>query len=137
VTQEIDRNEYDNPIYQGGWDPVFVTENNNGDIVASDINARAVVVVDRTGKFRFRYNDKPSGGQQKFCPTQIVTDSMGHIIVGDHLNHCLHILDQNGRFLRCVDSGLYPPTGLSVDSEGRLWVGQRKSGEVKVIQYMK
>jgi sugar lactone lactonase YvrE len=66
-----------------------------------------------------------------------VTDSMSHIIVGDQFNRCLHILDQNGLFLRCVDSGSYKPTGLSVDSEGRLWVGQYESGEVKVIQYMK
>jgi hypothetical protein len=137
VTQEIDRDERGNPIYQGGKYVLFVTENNNGDIVASDANADTVVVVDKTGKVRFRYNDKPLGGQQPFCPTQIVTDSMGHIIVGDHLNHCLHILDQNGRFLRCVVSALYTPTAMSVDSEGRLWVGQCESGVVKVIQYIK
>jgi sugar lactone lactonase YvrE len=137
VTQEIDKDDRGNPICEGGKFVVLVTENNNGDIVASDVNARAVVVVDRTGKVRFRYNDKPPGGQQPFCPTTIVTDSMGHIIVGDQLNRCLHILDQSGRFLRCVDSGLNKPVGLSVDSEGRLWVGLYESGEVKVIQYAK
>jgi sugar lactone lactonase YvrE len=66
-----------------------------------------------------------------------VTDSKGHIIVIDRLNHCLHILDQNGQFLRLVDGGLYNLIGLSVDSEGRLWMGKYDSGEVKVIQYMK
>jgi tripartite motif-containing protein 2/3 len=137
VTQEIDKDERGNPIYQGGKYAVLVTENNNGDIMASDTNAKAVVVVDRTGKVRFRYNNKPPGGQQPFSPRQIVADSMGHIIVGDYFNSCLHILDQNGRFLRCVDSGLSKPDGLSVDSEGRLWVGQFESGELKVIQYMK
>jgi hypothetical protein len=136
LTQEIDKNERGNPIYQGGEYQVFVTENNNGDIVASDTNADTVVVVDMKGKVRFRYNDKPSGGQEPFCPTQIVTDSMGHIIVGDELNSCLHILDQNGRFLQCLDSGLDKPAGLSVDSEERLWVGLLESGEVKVIQYL-
>jgi streptogramin lyase len=137
VTQEIDKDEYGNPIYQGGNRIVFVTENKNGDIVTSDLNAETVVVVDRAGKVRFRYNDKPPGGQQPFIPRQIVTDSMGHIIVADYYNNCLHILDQSGRFLRCVDSGLSTPCGLSVDSEGRFWVGQLESGEVKVIQYMK
>jgi hypothetical protein len=137
VTQEIDKDECGNPIYQGGKYIVNVTENNNGDIVASDGNADAVVVVDRTGKVRFRYNDKPPGGQKSFGPTKIVTDSMGHIIVADQFNDCLHILDQSGRFLRCVDRGFYKPLGLSVDSEGRLWVGQYESGEVKVIQYTK
>jgi sugar lactone lactonase YvrE len=137
VTQEIDKDDSSNPIFQKGEYGVFVTENNSGDIVASDGNADAVVVVDRTGKVRFRYNDKPPGGQKPFCPTLIVTDSMGHIIVIDELNDCLHILDQSGQFLKCVDSGLYKPQGLSVDSEGRLWVGQYDTGEVKVIQYMK
>ncbi|XP_062588234.1 uncharacterized protein LOC134249893 [Saccostrea cucullata] len=138
VTQEIDKDEHGDPIYQGGEYGVFVVENNNGDIVASDGNASTVVVVDRTGKVRFRYNNKPPGGKESFCPGQIVTDSMGHIIVVDYQNDCLHILDQNGQFLRCVDNcGLEYPNGLSVDSEGRLWVGLYNLGEVKVIQYMK
>jgi hypothetical protein len=137
VTQEIHKDERGNPIYQGGEYGLCVTDNNNGDIVASDRNAREVVVVNRTGKVRFRYNDKPPGGQKPFGPIKILTNSIGHIIVGDDFNRCLHILDQSGRFLRCVDSGLYRPLGLSVDSEGRLWVGQYETGEVKVIQYMK
>jgi sugar lactone lactonase YvrE len=62
---------------------------------------------------------------------------MSQIIVADYNNACLHILDQNGQFLRCVDNcGLVNPDGLSVDSEGRLWVGLHDS-EVKVIQYTK
>ncbi|XP_062583850.1 tripartite motif-containing protein 3-like [Saccostrea cucullata] len=137
VTQEIDKDEHGDPIYQGGREIVFVVENNNGDILASDTNADTVVVVDRTGKVRFRY-DKPPAGKKSFCPCQIVTDSMGHIIVADQFNKCLHILDQNGQFLRCVDKfGLEDPHGLCVDSEGRLWVGLYLSGKLKVIQYMK
>jgi sugar lactone lactonase YvrE len=139
VTQEIDKDEHGNPIYQGGEYTVYATENNNGDIVASDLNADTVVVVDRTGKVRFRYNDKPPGGKKRLSPRQIVTDSMGNIIVPDPDNTCLHILDQNGQLIKCVDNcGLNDQLyGLSVDSEGRLWVGQYKSGELKVIQYMK
>ncbi|XP_062599425.1 tripartite motif-containing protein 3-like [Saccostrea cucullata] len=137
VTQEIEKDEHGDPIYQGGEYTVFV-ENNNGDIVASDRNADTVVVVDRAGKVRFRYNNKPPGGKESFCPSQMVTDSMGHIIVADQFNNCLHILDQNGQFLRCVDNcGLEYPMGLSVDIEGRLWVGLFDSGEMKVIEYMK
>ncbi|XP_062600631.1 uncharacterized protein LOC134262272 [Saccostrea cucullata] len=138
VTQEIDKDEHGDPIYKGGNEILNVVESNSGDIVASDGNARAVVVVDRTGKIRFRYNNKPPGGKKSFCPEQIVTDFMGHIIVADKFNNCLHILDQNGKFLRCVvNYGLKCPSGLSVDSEGRLWVGLYDSGEVKVIKYIK
>jgi hypothetical protein len=101
-----------------------VVENKNGDIVASDGNARAVVVMDKSGKVRFRYDGTPARRKMSFAPTQIVTDSMSQIIVADQNNACLHILDQNGQFLRCVDNcGLDDAYGLSVDSEGRLWVG--------------
>jgi hypothetical protein len=61
VTQEIDKDKRGNRIYQGGEYGMFVTENNNGDIVASDANAETVVVVKSAGKVRFRYNDKPPG----------------------------------------------------------------------------
>ncbi|XP_062600630.1 uncharacterized protein LOC134262271 [Saccostrea cucullata] len=138
VTQKIDKDEHGDPIYQGGEYVMYVVGNNNGDIVASDGNADTVVVVDRTGKVRFRYNNKPPGGKESFFPTQIATDSMGHIIVVDQINNCLHILDQNGQFLGCVDNcELEHPMGLNVDSEGRLWVELFDSGEVKVMQYMK
>ncbi|XP_056002566.1 E3 ubiquitin-protein ligase TRIM71-like [Ostrea edulis] len=138
MKQEIDRNEDGEPIYKGGQYPLYVVENNNGDIVASDVNADTVVVVDKSGRVRFRYDGTPARRKKSFDPRQIVTDSVSQIIVADYNNDCLHILDQNGQFLRCVDNcGLDGPVGLSVDSEGKLWVGSYHSGEVKVIQYMK
>ncbi|XP_055998839.1 E3 ubiquitin-protein ligase TRIM71-like [Ostrea edulis] len=136
--QEIDRDEDGEPIYKGGKYTLFVVENNNGDICASDNNADTVVVVNKSGRVRFRYDGTPAKRKKSFNPRHIVTDSMSQIIVADINNACLHILDQNGQFLRCVDNcGLDKPRGLSVDSEGRLWVGLYQSGEVKVIQYMK
>ncbi|XP_048740317.2 uncharacterized protein LOC125654400 [Ostrea edulis] len=138
VKQEIDRDEDGEPIYKGGEYSLYVVENNNGDTVASHGNAKAVGVVDKSGRVRFRYDGTPARRKKSFYPKHIVTDSMSQIIVTDYNNACLHILDQNGQFLRCVDNcGLDNPLGLSVDSEGRLWVGLGLSGEVKVIQYMK
>jgi hypothetical protein len=138
VIQEIDKNEDGEPIYKGGKTGLYVVENNNGDVCASDTNACTVVVVNKSGRFRFRYDGTPARREEPFYPVHIVTDSMSQIIVADYNNDCLHILDQNGQFLRCVDNcGLNYSYGLSVDSEGRLWVGLEKSGKVKVIQYMK
>ena len=113
-----------------------MSENNNGDVCVSDINADAVVVVDKTGRVRFRYDGTPARREKSFGPRGIVTDTLSQIIVADYINDCLHILDQNGQFLRCVDDcGLEKPNNLSVDSEGRLWVGCDK-GEIKVIKYL-
>ncbi|XP_048740315.2 uncharacterized protein LOC125654398 [Ostrea edulis] len=138
VKQEIYRLEDGEPIYKGGKYAVFVEENNNGDICTSDGNADTVVVMNKSGSVRFRYDGTPANRKKSFNPVHIVTDSMSQIIVADLNNDCLHILDQNGQFLRCVDNcGLDEPHGLTVDSEGRLWIGLYKSGEVKVIQYMK
>ena len=67
----------------------------------------------------------------------LVTDSLGNLIVADLNNDCLHILDQNGHFLRCLETfGLENPCGLSVDGEGRLWVGLLNAGLIRVIQYL-
>jgi hypothetical protein len=54
VTKEIDRDEDGEPIYKGGEYSLYVVENNNGDVCASDANARAVVVVNKSGRVRFR-----------------------------------------------------------------------------------
>ncbi|XP_056001161.1 uncharacterized protein LOC125653789 isoform X2 [Ostrea edulis] len=138
VKQEIERDEDGEPIYKGGKYALCVVENNNGDICASDGNADTVVVVNKSGRVRSRYDGTPARRKESFNPRHIATDSISQIIVTDIDNACLHILDQNRQFLRCVDNcGLDDPNGLSVDSEGRLWVGLYDSGEVKVIQYMK
>jgi hypothetical protein len=125
-------------IKEGNTYLLYMVENNNGDICAADSNAMSLVVVNKSGRVRFRYDGTPTRWKKSFDPVYIVTDSMSQIIVADNNNACLHILDQNGQFLRCVDNcGLDNPSGLSVDREGRLWVGLCDSGEVKVIQYMK
>ena len=137
IKQEISKEGQGNPIFKDGFYSLFMSENNNGDVCVSDLNANTVVVVDKTGIVRFRYDGTPARKEIIFGPAGIVTDALSQIIVTDYKNNCLYILDQNGHFLRCVDDcGLDGPVELSVDSEGRLWVGLGKSGEVKVIEYL-
>ncbi|XP_078327997.1 uncharacterized protein LOC144623460 [Crassostrea virginica] len=135
IKQEICNDGRGNPIFKDGFYPLYMSENNNGDVCVSDGNA--VIVVDKTGRVRIRYDGTPARKEESFDPRYIVTDALSQIIVTDFNNNCLHILDQNGQFLRCVDNyGLQQPMGLSVDSEGRLWVGSFESGEIKVIEYL-
>ncbi|XP_078341204.1 uncharacterized protein LOC111106380 [Crassostrea virginica] len=138
ILQEIDTDLNKKPIFSEGNYFLMITENSNGDICVSDRNAKTVTVVDRTGRVRFRYDGTPVEKKNSFGPTGIVTDSLGHIIVSDYNNDCLHILDQNGKFLKCVDNcGLQSPWGLSVDSKGRLWVALTGENAIKVIKYLK
>ncbi|XP_022311387.2 uncharacterized protein LOC111116688 [Crassostrea virginica] len=132
IKQEISKEGQGNPIFKDGDYLLFMSENNNGDVCVSDLNADTVVVVDKTGRVRFRYDGTPARREKSFGPRGIVTDALSQIIVTDVNNDCLHILDQNGQFLRCVDDcRLENPYGLSVDSEGRLWVGS--IGKIKII----
>ncbi|XP_078327852.1 uncharacterized protein LOC144623328 [Crassostrea virginica] len=136
IKEEINKDGQGNPIFKDGVKTLLMSENNNGDVCVSDGNADTVVVVDNTGKVRFRYNGTPARRHKSFAPRYIVTDALSQIIVADINNNCLHILNQDGQFLRCVDDcGLEKPYGLSVDSEGRLWVGLSNTGKIKVIQY--
>ncbi|XP_078330463.1 uncharacterized protein LOC144624503 [Crassostrea virginica] len=137
IKQEIYKDGQGSPIFKDGGNPLYISENNNGDVCVSDRNADTVVVVDNTGRVRFRYNGTPARTRKSFAPRYIVTDALSQIIVADIDNNCLHILDQNGQFLKCVDDcGLEKPLGLSVDSEGRLWVWLFFAGEIKVIKYV-
>ncbi|XP_022297227.2 uncharacterized protein LOC111106729 isoform X1 [Crassostrea virginica] len=137
ITQQIDKDELGIPIFKEGNYSLRMTENNNGDICVSDSNANIVVVLDRIGGVRFRYDGAPANRKNRFGPKDVVTDSLSQIIVSDYNNDSLHILDQNGRLLRCIDNcALSRPCGLSVDSVGRLWVVLCHSGEIKVLEYL-
>lgn len=59
--------------------PLYITENNNGDIAVSDEGA--VVVTDCGGKHRFSYISSQSGSP--FEPRGIYTDALSHILVCD------------------------------------------------------
>ena len=147
ITQEIENDILGNPIFNGsGYEALYMSENNNGDLCVSDVRARSVVGVDKTGRVRFRYTGTPAKRKNAISPISIVTDALSQIIVADKINDCIHILNENGQFLRCVeDYALVKPYGLSVDSEGRLWVGLRgendwgelcSHGEIIVIEYL-
>ncbi|XP_061196343.1 uncharacterized protein LOC133204606 [Saccostrea echinata] len=131
IVQEIQKDDYGNPLFKGGSLMLFVTENSNGDICASDCNADTVTVVNKTGRLRYRYKGEQTM-EKKFKPSTIVTDAVGNILVEDFGNECIHIIDQDGKFLCSLDYC----GRLSIDKLGQLWVGEYDSGAVKVLKYM-
>jgi hypothetical protein len=103
----------------------------NSDIVvidrASDDDGR-VVVLGKEGDVKWFYQGHPqiNTEDKSFDPCDIVTTSVGNIIVADYNNHTLHVISGEGELLTykvMLDQGVIFPWSLHIDTLGQLWVG--------------
>ncbi|XP_078311416.1 uncharacterized protein LOC144618693 isoform X4 [Crassostrea virginica] len=122
--------------------PVFITENNNGDVLVSDYSRDAVVVTSGEGVHRFSYTGLPPSGSGLW-PRGICTDVMSHILVSDVITHTVQMLDRDGQFLSYVltrhrTPGMdYTPCGLSYDvTTHAVCVGSEENNTMSVCQYI-
>nr|XP_011456909.2 uncharacterized protein LOC105348982 [Crassostrea gigas]XP_034312022.1 uncharacterized protein LOC105348982 [Crassostrea gigas] len=126
--QNIQRYNKGQELYSN---PCYITENINGDVCTSDYDKRAVVVVNKSGQYRFSYTFFPPNG--------MCTDLLGHIIVCDGLSDTVNVLDQDGQFLSLLlteQQGIMYPRSLCVDDGNNLHVGQFNTSTVKVYKYL-
>ncbi|XP_062574229.1 uncharacterized protein LOC134280467 [Saccostrea cucullata] len=126
ITQEIEKDDKGNPLYRGGSKMLFVAEDDNGDICASDCNANAFIVVNSAGKLLCRYTER----QMKCNPCGIIMYVVYRILQNSS-EKSSYLNDQYGRRRFCSDLGHSGPH--SVDRSGRLWLGESRSGNVIVV----
>ncbi|XP_065932382.1 uncharacterized protein [Magallana gigas] len=116
--------------------PRYITENNNGDVVVSDLSG--VVVTKRGGRHRFSYTGHPSGSGLE--PLGLCTDALSHILVCDGYTKTVQMINKDGQFLSHLltkSQEMGRPRGLSYDvNTHRLWVGSWGNNKVRVYRYI-
>ena len=134
--QTIQRDEQGRPLYSSSLNLKYLIENTNLDICVADNGANAVVVVNATGKFRFRYTGLPSTTRNNFYPYDIHNDSHGMILTAEKTKNCIHVIDQDGQFIRYIDQcDLHGPFSLCLDSSDNIFAAEYTTGKVKKIKF--
>ncbi|KAJ8311957.1 hypothetical protein KUTeg_009330 [Tegillarca granosa] len=136
VKQTIQKNKQHQPLFTN---PQHVAENVNGDVVVVDNNVHAfIVVTNKEGRLKYMYPDFEQSFHIIDECSGIACDSIGCILVSDYLNHKIHQIDIDGRFIQFILSeqeGIQLPWGLSIDNKGQLWLGNENGLEVTVYKY--
>ncbi|XP_062609633.1 tripartite motif-containing protein 2-like [Saccostrea cucullata] len=131
--QQIHTIEHNDKGHRMYSEPMYITENRNGDVIVSDRD-NDVVVTDSVGRYRFSYTGSPLGPQ--ILPYGICTDASSNIIVCDYFNEILQIIDKNGTFTRLLlteQEVRGKPYSLCYDHEKDLiYVGFWRSNDILV-----
>lgn len=134
IKDTIEKDKNNDNLYKN---PMFITENNNGDIVVSDLN-RCLVVTDRGGEHRFSYTGHPTGSG--LTPCGICTDIFSNILVCDKRTNTVQMIDKDGTFMYFLlteSDCIFKPWGLCYDIISHLlWVGSDSNNVVKIFRYI-
>lgn len=135
--QSIQLNDNGKPLFTSGHFIKYICEKRNLDVCVSDSWTGAIVVVSQTGKLRFIYTGPPSTTKKSFNPRGITTNSQSRILATEWEMNRILILDQDGKFLRFIDTNYHLQSllGVCVDSKDNICVPENITSKVKIIKY--
>lgn len=135
--QSIQLNDNGKPLFSSGRFIKYICENRSLDVCVSDSWAGAIVVVSQTGKLRFIYTGPPSTTKKSLNPRGITTNSQSRILAAEWEMNRILILDQDGKFLRFIDTNYHLQSllGVCVDSKDNICVPENITSKVKIIKY--
>ena len=139
VLQEIQYDSQCQPLYQLAW---YITENVNGDVIVTDLKKNLVIAVDRLGVYRYSYGGKMRalGVSKNIDVCSLASDSIGHVIITDFQGDKIHMLSQDGNFLRYIiphSMEIKFPRALCILDNDKIIVGECISGLAKIIKFIK
>ncbi|XP_048754436.2 uncharacterized protein LOC125665697 [Ostrea edulis] len=118
--------------------PIYITENNNGDVIVSDYIKDTVIGTCCSGRHRFSY--KGRSVDPPLRPRGICTDALSNILVCDEKTHTVQMIDKDGQFMSLLlthQHGINKPWGLDYDDKIHLlWVGSHNTNKVSVYRYI-
>ncbi|XP_062588912.1 uncharacterized protein LOC134250559 [Saccostrea cucullata] len=138
TVQSIQTIQYHETGKQLYHEPVYITENHNGDIIVSDTE-KGVVFTDREGKYSFTYTGPPEG-LSLFMPCGICVDAFLNILICGRLDQTIQMINKNGLLLSILPTkqdGMVQPLGLGYDEKSHLvWMGSGKTNRLCVYRYI-
>ena len=117
--------------------PEGISINNEGHVIVADCSNNRIQVLDKGGKFMFKFGDNDPGKLNQPCGCIYHENKF---IVADSKNHCLKVFDESGKFLYKIgengkaDGQFSSPWGICVKKYGdhqNLLVCDRGNGRIQ------
>jgi len=118
--------------------PHYITTNHVDAVIVSSFSDNCIVVFDASGNHLFTYSGAGVIGGGLKCPSAVCCDPFDNILIADFTNDHIHLVSSSGTFLGYLlgkEQGLACPNCLTMDSEGRLLIGQY-GGDVTAFNYL-
>ena len=131
----VAQNKINSDMYITDRNPIEDLERNRRS--TEDSSTGKVLALDKDFNIRYEYTGRYRN-RKPFSPYGLCTDEAGHVLISDHNNHRVHILDKDGQFLRELlteDQRRREPYNIDVDDEGNAWVGYSDGGVI-VVKYL-